>query len=272
MFRDMNIGTAKPHQLSNHFLIDVVSPNEMYTAFKFRRAVESIISFLWGREQFPIISGGSMFYFEMLNSGLIGSNLKNSTTKRVARGSPVSNITADWAASQPTKTAAFLFQVSRTSKLVELFLRLGITAFNRMASCYRTFSLVPLVINPNVSSELERRIISRFDGMLASGFVEEVMFLKTKYHLEVGAAAMKLVGYHHCFKYITGSLSFSEMRGGAILSSLNLVRKQITWLRAFRRLQIPEHKRELSGCLCKELGLRSGTPPKSSEFLNPALF
>ena len=74
VYRGMDIGTAKPSPAERakvrHHLVDVLDPDERYSAGRFRgdaiRAVEDILS----RERVPLLVGGTMLYYRALVAGL----------------------------------------------------------------------------------------------------------------------------------------------------------------------------------------------------------
>ena len=74
VYRGMDIGTAKPGPAERarvpHHLIDLVDPDQHYSAGQFRadaiRAVEQILA----RGRIPLLVGGTMLYYRSLAQGL----------------------------------------------------------------------------------------------------------------------------------------------------------------------------------------------------------
>lgn len=66
----MDIGTAKvtmeEMQGVPHHLIDLLHPNQIYTATNFKRDAADAITAITARGHLPIIAGGSFFYLDML--------------------------------------------------------------------------------------------------------------------------------------------------------------------------------------------------------------
>ncbi len=66
VFRFMNIGTAKPTpeelKILPHHLIDIITPDEVFSAGDFAENAERLISEIIERGRFPIISGGTALY------------------------------------------------------------------------------------------------------------------------------------------------------------------------------------------------------------------
>ena len=74
VYRDMNIGTAKPtaEELAKapHRLIDIKDPAEPYSAADFREDALREMAEITSRGKIPLLVGGTMLYFKALRDGL----------------------------------------------------------------------------------------------------------------------------------------------------------------------------------------------------------
>src|SRR5674476_1367173 len=74
VFRDMNIGTAKPDAATlaraPHHLIDIIAPTETYSAAAFRHDALRLMHDITVRGKIPLLVGGTMLYFKELREGL----------------------------------------------------------------------------------------------------------------------------------------------------------------------------------------------------------
>jgi tRNA dimethylallyltransferase len=74
VYRDMNIGTAKPDAatlaLAPHHLIDLLPPTEAYSAGRFKHDAQAVIERIRARGNIPLLVGGTMLYFRALRGGL----------------------------------------------------------------------------------------------------------------------------------------------------------------------------------------------------------
>src|SRR5512143_1957011 len=74
VFRDMDIGTAKPDAATlaraPHHLIDIISPTEAYSAAAFRHDALRLMADITARGKIPLLVGGTMLYFKALREGL----------------------------------------------------------------------------------------------------------------------------------------------------------------------------------------------------------
>jgi tRNA dimethylallyltransferase len=74
VFRDMDIGTAKPDAATlaraPHHLIDIIAPTEAYSAAAFRHDALRLMADITARGRVPLLVGGTMLYYKALREGL----------------------------------------------------------------------------------------------------------------------------------------------------------------------------------------------------------
>ena len=74
VYREMNIGTAKPDDeilaAAPHHLINLISPDEAYSAARFRDDALTLMREITERGNIPLLVGGTMMYFKALTEGL----------------------------------------------------------------------------------------------------------------------------------------------------------------------------------------------------------
>ncbi|MDR1849584.1 MAG: tRNA (adenosine(37)-N6)-dimethylallyltransferase MiaA, partial [Zoogloeaceae bacterium] len=74
VFRDMNIGTAKPDAATlaefPHHLINLITPEESYSAARFRLDALTAMAEITAQGRIPLLVGGTMLYCKALLSGL----------------------------------------------------------------------------------------------------------------------------------------------------------------------------------------------------------
>ena len=74
VFRDMDIGTAKPDHSTlaryPHRLINLISPEEHYSAARFRQDALAAMGEITRAGKVPVLVGGTMLYFRALLHGL----------------------------------------------------------------------------------------------------------------------------------------------------------------------------------------------------------
>ena len=245
VYRDMNIGTAKPDAqtlaTAPHHLIDIIAPTKVYSAANFRNDALHLMADITARGKLPLLVGGTMLYFKALQGGL--SNLpeanagvrQNIEHEAELLGWPAMH--AKLAEVDP-ETAARLQpnDVQRIERALEVYLLTGksMTSLHQ-ASVGETlpYRLLKIALVPSDRKVLHERIALRFDQMLADGFIDEVKALVKKYPaLTADSTSMRCVGYRQALEYLAGQYDENELRDRGIFATRQLAKRQLTWLRS----------------------------------------
>lgn len=242
VYRDMDIGTAKPDRETlarfPHALIDVISPEESYSAARFCREALAEMAAITERGHVPLLVGGTMLYYKALLQGLAELPQADPATRAAidaeagTRGWPA--LHAELARQDP-ETAARLAptDAQRIQRALEILRLTGqpmsalLAAGTGQASPYRYLSLGLL---PSDRGVLHARIAERFDAMLAAGLEDEVSALRRKYTLSLDLPSMRCVGYRQVWEAQDGLAPRAEMRDRGIYATRQLAKRQITWL------------------------------------------
>jgi tRNA dimethylallyltransferase len=243
VYRDMDIGTAKPDRDTlarfPHALIDVISPEERYSAARFRDEALAVMAEITARGRVPLLVGGTMLYFKALLDGL--SDLPQADpavraaidAEAAARGWPA--LHAELARDDP-ETAARLKpnDAQRIQRALEILRLAGrpMSALLADAGVQRThdYDYLALGLLPAERAVLHERIARRFDEMLAAGLEDEVSMLRRRYRLSPDLPSMRCVGYRQVWEAQDGIAPRAEMRDRGIYATRQLAKRQITWL------------------------------------------
>ena len=242
VFRDMNIGTAKPDATTlrefPHHLIDLISPEEAYSAARFRHDALEAMADITARGKIPLLVGGTMLYFKALLEGL--AELPKACPETRADIDAQANslgwpaVHAELAMVDPV-TAARLHptDAQRVQRALEIYRLSGrpmsalLDEGQKQAPAYDYLSLGLL---PSDRSVLHTRIAERFDAMLAAGLENEVSALRKNYQLTPDLPSMRCVGYRQVWEAQDGTSPRSEMRDRGIYATRQLAKRQITWI------------------------------------------
>ena len=242
VFRDMNIGTAKPDAATlrefPHHLIDLISPEEAYSAARFRHDALEAMADITARGKTPLLVGGTMLYFKALLEGL--AELPKACPETRADIDAQANslgwpaVHAELAMVDPV-TAARLHptDAQRVQRALEIYRLSGrpmsalLDEGQKQAPAYDYLSLGLL---PSDRSVLHTRIAERFDAMLAAGLENEVSALRKNYQLTPDLPSMRCVGYRQVWEAQDGTSPRSEMRDRGIYATRQLAKRQITWI------------------------------------------
>lgn len=219
----MDIGTAKPSQKEQqavpHHLLDVVEPNESFTAADFKRLANVAIADIQARGKLPIMVGGTGLYIDAVvyDYSFLGGE---GTLDRDVLGSMSAEELADMARDQGID-------------LTDIDVRNKRRVIRAMESGGEkpTKSTLPsnIVLCGTKPNELPTRIEQRVDQMLKAGLEAEVKQLADRYGWE--AEAMKGIGYREWRDYFEGSQSLEVTRERIISATKNLAKRQRTWFK-----------------------------------------
>jgi len=245
VYRRMDIGTAKPSPEERarvpHHLIDILDPDESYSAGRFRadaiRAVEGIFS----RNRIPLLVGGTMLYYRALVAGLDELPAANSAIRKdidaqaAKRGWPA--LHADLARVDPAAARRIApLDAQRIQRALEVWRATGkpLSALQRGGEGSLPFALQTFALLPADRGELHRRIAERFRAMLDAGLIEEVRALRERFRLSAAMPSMRCVGYRQVWDYLEGAYDLTTLREKAIAATRQLAKRQLTWLRSFK--------------------------------------
>ena len=242
VFRDMNIGTAKPDaetlKTYPHHLIDLISPEEAYSAARFRQDVLKVMAEIIARGKTPLLVGGTMLYFKTLLEGLAELPQACPETRMDidlqadSQGWPA--VHAELARVDP-ETAARLHPTDsqRIQRALEVY-RLSGRPMSELFAESQTqkppYDFLSLGLLPSDRAVLHARIAERFDAMLQAGLEDEVHALRAKYQLHLNLPSMRCVGYRQVWEAMDGIIPRVEMRDRGIYATRQLAKRQITWL------------------------------------------
>jgi tRNA dimethylallyltransferase len=80
---------------------------------------------------------------------------------------------------------------------------------------------------------LRQSIKNRTSEMLSNGLVEEVKFLINKFNVNHKSQSMKAIGYKESLQYLNEDISIDELQPLITLSTQQLAKRQITWMKKF---------------------------------------
>jgi tRNA dimethylallyltransferase len=242
VFRDMNIGTAKPDTATlaryPHRLIDLISPEESYSAARFRTDALSAMAEITAAGKVPLLVGGTMLYFRALLHGLAELPQADAVLRAeidaeaAIKGWPA--IHARLATLDPI-TAARLHpgDSQRLQRALEICLLSGRPMSALLAESEKQtapYAFLSIALLPSARNVLHERIARRFDEMLLAGLDEELGQLRDKYTLSLNLPSMRCVGYRQVWEAQDGLMPRTEMRDRGIYATRQLAKRQITWL------------------------------------------
>ncbi len=244
IYRGMNIGTAKPDANERaaipHHLLDLLDPDESYSAARFCTDAGAAMADILGRDRTPLLVGGTMLYLKALREGLsdlppADASVRAEIEARAAvEGWPalhreLATVDPETAMRLPPNDS------QRIGRALEIFKQTGTPMSSQLGHRREPppWDMLQIALLPAERSRLHENIARRFDAMLAAGFVEELVGLRNRFKLTETMSSMRCVGYRQVWEMLEGRLPKSELRDRGIFATRQLAKRQLTWLRGW---------------------------------------
>jgi tRNA dimethylallyltransferase len=242
IYRDMNIGTAKPtaDELAKfpHRLINLRDASESYSAADFCDDALAEISEIRRRNRIPLLVGGTMMYFKSLIEGI--SPLPTASTE-IRKAIESEAAEKGWQslheklAEVDPVSAKRIHQndPQRLTRALEVYRITGntLTQLTEIKGDKLTGNILQLAITPQERSTLHERISLRYQQMIDMGFEAEVIKLRARGDLHQDLPSIRCVGYRQMWQYLNGEFDHDEMIFRGVCATRQLAKRQLTWLR-----------------------------------------
>jgi tRNA dimethylallyltransferase len=237
LYRYMDIGTAKTPVAQRrgvpHHLIDILNPDEVYTAGDYQRSARETLAEVAARGRVPVITGGTGFYLRALLHGLFeGPPRDEELRSRLARRKPGS---LHRLLTRFDPTAAAHIHAHDINKLiraleVRLLTQHPITRlYDHNREPLQGFHVVQIGLDPE-REHLADRIDQRCISMFTSGLVAEVeQIIAMGYPRE--SKALQSIGYRETLQCLEGSISMTEAVERTQVATRQYAKRQRTWFR-----------------------------------------
>lgn len=245
VYRGLDIGTAKPSQEERrripHHLVDILDPEEAYSAGDFARRARVAIAEIEGRGRLAIVVGGSGLYLRSLFQGLNElpqhvPEIRSALQEELAeKGLP--ELYRELQGIDP-ETAQRLkpSDPQRILRALEVFRSSGETLSSWLRRKRPESPLEHVMIGLTLPRTiLYDRIAVRVRDMVRRGWVSEVAAL-----LDIGtspsAPAFQAIGYRQMVEHLGGRTTLEVATGQVILATRHYAKRQETWFRRERDL------------------------------------
>lgn len=250
VYRFMDIGSAKPDKLIlseiPHHLIDLIDPDENYSAARFREDALSVMREITARGRVPLLVGGTMLYFKVLRQGLAALPPADDSVRRALEQQALDK---GWPAmhavlSQLDPVTAGRIQPNdsqRIQRALEVYYLTGkpmSEMLEQQQNADFPFRVFNIALLPGDRSVLHERISQRFAAMLEAGLIDEVRLIREQFHVNGDMPSMRCVGYRQVCMYLDNEISFARMQETGVFATRQLAKRQLTWLRSMSGLQI----------------------------------
>ena len=245
VYRDMNVGTAKPDAAmlaqAPHHLIDIIDPTEAYSAAAFRTDALRLMGEITARGNIRLLVGGTMLYFKALREGLSQLPVADPVVRAeldVVIAEHGITYLHQQLAMVDAETAARLSpnDTQRIQRAMEIYQLTGQSMSElfklQTENAVLPYQITSIALTPSDRSVLHQRIAMRFEQMLVDGLLDELSDLRNKYDLNPELPSMRCVGYRQAWQYQEGKITMPEFVETGIIATRQLAKRQLTWLRS----------------------------------------
>ncbi len=240
VYRELEIGTAKPspqqRALVPHHMLDVVWPNQPYTAGEYARDARKNLADIVARGKLPIVAGGTGLYLRALIDGLFPGPTRFESLRVRLR-----EMEQERGSSYLARILQRLDPVSASRihpndapKLVRA-IEVTLASQQRMSTLWEAgrdplqgFRVLRIGLDPPRPS-LYARINQRAVEMFANGLLEETEHLLARYGQD--CRPLLSLGYKQAGMLLRGDLSMQDAIASTQQGHRNYAKRQMTWFR-----------------------------------------
>lgn len=240
VYRHMDIGTAKPtaaeRAVTCHHMIDVASPDEVFTVAQYKQEAGRIIEEITARGRLPLVVGGTGFYARALLQGLqipavapqpeLRARLREQAEKEGNQALHRRLQELDPASAERISTND-LFRIVRALEVSIVCGRPFSELAEKVEPAYNTLWIG---LTANNRSIIHQAIGRRFQIQMEQGMLAEVEELLSRYG--PCRSIMGTVNYRELALYLQGLISRREAEQQCVQHNIQLTRRQLTWFRA----------------------------------------
>ena len=244
VYRGMDIGTAKVsaeiRRKFPHHLVDVVNPDQVFSAAEFAKRASSIIYTLQKKDFLPVMVGGSGLYIKAVIDGLFSGpgadpELRESLRKQAQKEGKEALYLRLKKVDPQAAQVIHPHDLVRICRALEVYQITGkpISFFQRQS--VRPLSHAVMIGLRLPRHQLYRNIDSRVDRMVEQGLISEVKALFHQGYRE-DLPAMQGVGYRQVINYLEGRYSLEEAIRLIKRDTRRLAKRQLNWFSQDERI------------------------------------
>ena len=243
VYRQMDIGTAKVTQEEMegvpHHLINILNPDEAFSAYEFKKRAEQCIADITARGKIPIIAGGTGLYIQSLiynypfEKEEITAEKKREVAKKMNALEELDNDHLhQYLKTFDSKSALEIHPNNRKRVLraIEYYLKTEKLLSSRKKVQQFTENYDTLLVGIEMSREtLYEKINKRVDIMLSHGLFNEVQHLVEQGY--ESSQSMQAIGYKELIPVVKGNMDLQSAIDKLKQNSRKYAKRQLTWFK-----------------------------------------
>ena len=246
IYKRFNIGSAKPPQeileKYKHYLVDSADPGNIFSVKDFYDQAYRIVMQAHSNNRIPLLVGGTMMYFNALFKGINnipeGNEAIREELQRELDNRGVGKLFNDLKEIDPESAKTIKENdKQRIMRALEVFKISGkrISDFKKETAenIFEEFEFINIGIFPNDREILQVRIRERIEDMINMGLIREAQKIIKLKNIAKNHPALNSINYKEAIQVINRELDASELEEKCVISTRQLVKRQLTWMRSF---------------------------------------
>ena len=246
IYKRFNIGSAKPPkeilEKYKHHLVDSADPENIFSVKDFYDQACRIVMQAHSNNRIPLLVGGTMMYFNALFKGINdipeGNEAIREELQRELDNRGVDKLFNKLKEIDPESAKTIKENdKQRIMRALEVFKISGkkISDFKKedTENIFEEFELINLGIFPSDREILQARIRERIVEMINMGLIREVQEIIKLDNIAKNHPALNSINYKEAIQVINGQLDVSKLEEKCVISTRQLVKRQLTWMRSF---------------------------------------
>ena len=225
IYKDMDIGTAKPtaHDRARvpHWGLDLVQPDERYTAADFKNYALQKIDEIRARGHVPFLVGGTGLYVDAITLDYQFGKPADPEIRKKLEAMELGELYI-----YCSKNNIKLPENAKNKRYVIRAIERKDVDSKRRSSPIDNTIIVGITTDRN---DLRTKIEKRSEQLFEDGVVEEANKLGKKYGWDHESMTGNI--YPLCKKYLNGEMTLDELKQKFIIQDWRLAKRQLTWLR-----------------------------------------
>lgn len=235
IYKEMNIGTAKPSKKELHHLIDIIKPDQEFTLAQYKNKALKIIKDIQERNKLPLLVGGTGLYIQSIVDNLKIPQVKPDKELRKEL-EKMTNQELFEKLKKLDKEAISFIDINNKRRLIRALEVCLITKkpfSQQREKGKKLFNVLQIGIKTN-KEELEKRIDKRTEKMIEMGLVNEVKNLLKKYSPDL--PAMNSIGYQEIIQYLKEEIDLNKVKELIKKHTQQYAKRQMTWFKRDKRI------------------------------------
>jgi len=235
IYKEMNIGTAKPSKDAQHHLLDIIKPDKHFSVAQYKELAYKIIKDIQSKGKLPILCGGTGLYISsIIENWQFPKVPPQEKLRKELEKKSIEDLFAIYqkldlngAKSIDKKNKRRLIRAIEVCKAND-------NPFWQQRKNNKPLFDVLIIGIKLPKEELKKRIAKRIKKMMQMGLEIEVKTLVKKYKW---ISSLQTIGYQEWKEYFNNKINKKEVQNLIELHTIQYSKRQMTWFKKMKDVQ-----------------------------------